>query len=257
MTRQSLVAALPRQAQRALSTLAAVSALSAALLFNPASSKASTLAFSAHGAGPFDVRYIGGTLLEETQTLAFDTFLPFPLSAGLYQDHLDFTVVNPDGSPKFPDAVVYSSFTLSDGAGNSLSGVYTVESSDFTDPVDPFSGDIVGAQDFGGHFTFTGGAGLYSGASGGGSYTGHGDFLAFDPAEHPGALLFGHGEYTAKGSVNFVPEPATWALMLIGFGGLGVAIRQRRANGLTNPPPFKSAARATHSARRARQGVAP
>ncbi len=26
-----------------------------------------------------------------------------------------------------------------------------------------------------------------------------------------------------------VPEPVTWALMLIGFGGLGVALRQRRA----------------------------
>jgi hypothetical protein len=25
-----------------------------------------------------------------------------------------------------------------------------------------------------------------------------------------------------------VPEPSTWALMLVGFGGLGIAIRRRR-----------------------------
>jgi hypothetical protein len=29
-------------------------------------------------------------------------------------------------------------------------------------------------------------------------------------------------------SVTLVPEPATWAVMLVGFGGLGVAMRSRR-----------------------------
>lgn len=214
---------------RSAATLTSAGVLCASLMLSPASSEASTLPFSAHGVGPFDVRYIGGTLLEETQALAFDSFLPFPLTTGLYQDHLDFTIVNADGSPKFPDAVVYSTFTLSDGVGNSLFGVYTVETSVFPDPVDPFSGDITGAQDFGGHFTFTGGAGVYAGASGGGAYAGHGDFLAFDPAEHPGVLLFGYGEYTATGFVTLVPEPATWGLLLFGFSVLGAALRRRRA----------------------------
>ena len=32
--------------------------------------------------------------------------------------------------------------------------------------------------------------------------------------------------FTEVGSA--VPEPATWAMMIIGFGGAGVAIRRRR-----------------------------
>ena len=29
-------------------------------------------------------------------------------------------------------------------------------------------------------------------------------------------------------SLNFVPEPATWALMIMGFAGVGAALRNRR-----------------------------
>jgi hypothetical protein len=42
----------------------------------------------------------------------------------------------------------------------------------------------------------------------------------------------GSGGGTVSGNASFlqsaVPEPATWALMLIGFGGIGVAMRRRR-----------------------------
>ena len=37
-----------------------------------------------------------------------------------------------------------------------------------------------------------------------------------------------------------VPEPASWALMVIGFGGLGVMLRGRRAtSGASTTPPIK------------------
>ena len=39
--------------------------------------------------------------------------------------------------------------------------------------------------------------------------------------------LFSGGEI--RGFLTAVPEPAEWALLLIGFGGVGVALRRRRA----------------------------
>jgi hypothetical protein len=35
-------------------------------------------------------------------------------------------------------------------------------------------------------------------------------------------------EFTVNGAPAGVPEPATWAMMLLGFGGLGVAMRNSR-----------------------------
>lgn len=37
------------------------------------------------------------------------------------------------------------------------------------------------------------------------------------------------GQFAIGGTLGAVPEPATWALMLIGFGSLGAAVRARRA----------------------------
>lgn len=36
--------------------------------------------------------------------------------------------------------------------------------------------------------------------------------------------------FEVAGAGGVVPEPSTWAMMLLGFGGLGVAIRRRRAS---------------------------
>jgi len=35
-------------------------------------------------------------------------------------------------------------------------------------------------------------------------------------------------DISVQGDRGFVPEPATWAMMLLGFGGIGLAMRRRR-----------------------------
>ncbi len=37
---------------------------------------------------------------------------------------------------------------------------------------------------------------------------------------------------TATATLSAVPEPATWAMMLLGFGGIGIAVRRRRSSAL-------------------------
>jgi hypothetical protein len=78
----------------------------------------------------------------------------------------------------------------------------------------------------------TAGAGVASGTSGNGTLT-----LNF--ATLPGTLTLnnfldryqgvGTSGISAEGHpVGSVPEPATWAMMLLGFGGIGAAMRRRR-----------------------------
>ena len=57
--------------------------------------------------------------------------------------------------------------------------------------------------------------------TGGASYECQGSFSCFD-------LGGGNTRFIESGFATEVPEPAVWALMLAGFGGLGVALRARR-----------------------------
>ena len=55
-----------------------------------------------------------------------------------------------------------------------------------------------------------------------------GNALAFDTITGASGRLYdAAGVHTAP--VGGVPEPATWAMLLIGFGGVGAAARCRRA----------------------------
>jgi hypothetical protein len=53
--------------------------------------------------------------------------------------------------------------------------------------------------------------------------------FATDPSFGPSSSLLSRGlTITGGGGFSVTPEPATWAMMLVGFGGLGAMLRRRR-----------------------------
>lgn len=69
------------------------------------------------------------------------------------------------------------------------------------------------------NYTITSGTGAYAGATG--RFTGTG---TANNGVSPTQITL---------SFNPVPEPATWAMMLLGLGGIGFAIRRQRRSSLT------------------------
>jgi len=49
-------------------------------------------------------------------------------------------------------------------------------------------------------------------------------------------LTFNYARFTLSSATGAVPEPSTWAMMLMGFGAMGVSLRRRRK--LTNVAQF-------------------
>jgi PEP-CTERM motif-containing protein len=92
-------------------------------------------------------------------------------------------------------------------------------------------------------FTESGGIGSDGGPFGGAlDFLNGGQALSFEPSGSGGNFLYGEGgfigggegglagRYLALSAVPGVPEPSTWATMLIGFGAIGAASRRRRRN---------------------------
>jgi hypothetical protein len=130
--------------------------------------------------------------------------------------------LNAPGSSNY-GAITYTHDVCTSGsAGGPVFGTFKIFSgSDF------FEGSLNGTVTVTGtpisdlFFTYliTGGTGQFSGASG--SFYGIG---TADLSKGPPATI----------TLNFraVPEPATWAMMLLGFAGIGLTIRRRQAPAL-------------------------
>ena len=58
--------------------------------------------------------------------------------------------------------------------------------------------------------------------------TGNYDFFNYSPDGNESINWNLIGSDAVRGGNNGVPEPGTWALMLVGFGGLGAVLRRRR-----------------------------
>jgi len=125
----------------------------------------------------------------------------------------------------------YSTSTCLALGGGSSNGTFTI---DFGP--DSFSGtfdggstpsDTAGISDTAWLFTILSGTGRFEGASG----TFEGSGLA-DARTRPTHVVIGFiGDINAPA----VPEPASWALMLLGFGAIGVVSRRRRRPMLAQP----------------------
>ncbi|WP_448580398.1 PEPxxWA-CTERM sorting domain-containing protein [Thermaurantiacus sp.] len=73
--------------------------------------------------------------------------------------------------------------------------------------------------------TFTGGTGKFAGASGSATYEGLLQFGFFFGA--PGSTA--DGSFTGRLTAPGIPEPATWATLIAGFGMVGFMARRRHA----------------------------
>ena len=56
----------------------------------------------------------------------------------------------------------------------------------------------------------------------------NGGTVAILSGTHPGIPVYASGSLTTGAGPTAVPEPATWAMLLVGFGALGSVLRRRR-----------------------------
>lgn len=101
----------------------------------------------------------------------------------------------------------------------------------------PLTGVAVRIEDAGSgvqrlFFTESGGAGSNGGPFQGALDLSNGvDFLTFEPTFSGGNFLYASGNNSGRYlalSSGAVPEPATWAMMILGFGLIGGAMRRKQ-----------------------------
>jgi hypothetical protein len=179
--------------------------------------------------GSLDTHYLIAATTDPTVTLGPSVTFANPLYV---PDDADsrWISVSANGNPGNGTNTFEFSFSLAglNAATASLSGDWGVdnEAEIFLNGVSTgfkLTGDVVGVVDNGDfasfeslhHFTIN--SGFQAGVN-------HLDFVVLDTGP-PTALRVDNLAGTATAAV---PEPASWALMIIGFGGVGAALRNRR-----------------------------
>jgi hypothetical protein len=110
-------------------------------------------------------------------------------------------------------------FAYNFASGDTLTGTYTGLLS---------NAGAFGIVDNVQNFLVTGGTGIFSNATG--SFLGTGQ-LRFDQGPPSSTLMISRGTL----NVSAVPEPATWGMMMLGFGAIGAMARSRRRLGQSEP----------------------
>lgn len=154
-----------------------------------------TYPFSMQAMGPFTISPISATVVKIAQELSFASVSPFLLTGGFVKGFDDLTV------PTFPDRFFDGSFRFFGQGNDSLFATVTVQTSVFSDPVDPANGDFFGSEDFTGTYQITGGTGHYLNATGSGEYTAHSEWR---PPTMPGTFFSGFTTVNGTGTLSVI-----------------------------------------------------
>ena len=149
--------------------------------------------FSFQATGPFTISPVSATVVKIEQELSFSSVSPFALTGGIVQGFDDLTI------PTFPDRFFNGSFRFFGQGNDSLFATVTVQTSVFSDPIDPGSGDFFGSEDFTGTYQITGGTGHYLNATGSGEYAAHSEWR---PPVKAGTLFSGFTAVAGLGTIS-------------------------------------------------------
>lgn len=198
-------------------------ALSAAIATPAAASTHFVFNLTADTANLTTNSFMSGATFFETGQLVLEGFTPITLNDGdTFEATVTITGSNP---PPFPQFIV----PLRD---QMFFGLNFADILGGAQPVDAVSD---------GQFQFDGGSSVGAGCGnctsfiigfnntpfGFDSFKATGTFTLGSPYE----VNFASISYQVNNNANVVPEPGTWALMILGFGAAGAAIRRRRATG--------------------------
>lgn len=154
--------------------------------------------------GPFNILPVSSTIVKIEQQLSFTSSTPFKLIGGQVQGFDDLTI------QIFPDRFFGGKFKFFGKGNDTLFATVTVQTSFFTDPINPEAGDFIGSEDFTGTFQVTGGTGRFIRARGSGTYKAHSEWRLPTIA---GTLFSGsttvHGMGTVTSVAGYRTEKAT------------------------------------------------
>jgi len=154
-----------------------------------------TYPFSMQATGPFTISPVSATVVRIEQEMSFTSATPFPLVGGYVRGFDDLTIST------FPDRFFNGSFSFFGKGNDSLFATVTVQTSVFSDPVNPGNRDFFGSEDFTGTYQITGGTGRYLNAKGSGGYTAHSEWR---PPTKPGTYFSGFTTVNGTGTISVI-----------------------------------------------------
>ena len=151
--------------------------------------------FYFEASGPFSISPVSPTIVSIEQQMYFTSSSPFELVGGYVRGFDDLTI------PTFPDRFFGGSLCFFGKGNDSIFGTVTVQTSVFSDPINPAEGDFFGSEDFTGTFRITGGTGRFIHAQGTGEYAAHSEWR---PPLMAGTFFSGSTSVSGTGIISVV-----------------------------------------------------